>query len=77
LRGARHSVIFPDAFSNLGIDPLQKKVLVVKSMQHFYAGFAPIAAQVVYVAAPGALVPDFAQLPYRRARRTIWPMGEV
>ncbi len=73
----RSQTFNPDAFSNLGIDPLQKKVLVVKSMQHFYAGFAPIAAQIVYVAAPGALVPDFTQLPYRHARRTIWPMSEV
>jgi len=66
----------PDAFSNLGIDPTQKKILVVKSMQHFYAGFAPIAAKILYVAAPGALVPDFKQLPYQRANRALWPLAE-
>jgi microcystin degradation protein MlrC len=65
-----------DAFTNLGIDPTTKRVLIVKSMQHFYASFAPIAAQIVYVAAPGALVPDFTAIPYRRARRDIWPMKE-
>lgn len=64
----------PDAFSNLGIDPTQKKILVVKSMQHFYAGFAPIARRVIYVAAPGALVPDFTQLPYQHADRNKWPL---
>lgn len=66
----------PDAFTNLGVDPTTKQVLIVKSMQHFYAGYAPIAAQIVYVAAPGALNPDFTQVHYQRARRDIWPMNE-
>lgn len=66
----------PNAFSNLGVDPLTRKILVVKSMQHFYAGFEPIAAKVLYVAAPGALVPDFKQLPYVKARSSLWPLLE-
>ena len=65
----------PAVFTNVGIDPAAKKILVVKSMQHFYAGFEPIAAKVIYVAAPGALVPDFTLLPYRKANRAIWPLG--
>jgi microcystin degradation protein MlrC len=71
----RTQTFSPHVFSNVGIDPLQKQILVVKSMQHFYAGFAPIAAKVLYVAAPGALVPDFKLLDYRKARRDIWPMN--
>ena len=39
----------PDIFSNLGIDPLAKDLLLVKSTNHFHAGFAPIAAEIVYV----------------------------
>ena len=65
----------PQVFTNVGIDPTQKKILVVKSMQHFYAGFAPLAAKILYVAAPGALVPDFKQLPYKHANRNIWPLA--
>ena len=72
----RTQTFSPHAFSNVGIDPLQKKILVVKSMQHFYAGFAPIATKILYVAAPGALVPDFKLLDYRKARRDIWPIQE-
>ena len=62
----------PEVFTNVGIDPTRKHVLVVKSMQHFYAGFAPIARQILYVSAPGALVPDFKQLNYENARRDLW-----
>ena len=42
-------------------------------MQHFHAAYAPIASEVVYVAAPGALVPDWSLLPYTKADKTQWP----
>ncbi|MEZ4711094.1 MAG: M81 family metallopeptidase [Caldilineaceae bacterium] len=71
----RTQTFSPEVFSNVGIDPMQKKILIVKSMQHFYAGFAPIAAKIMHVATPGALVPDVTLLPYQKARRTMWPMG--
>ena len=29
----------PDVFTNLGVDPLEKQVLLIKSTNHFYAGF--------------------------------------
>lgn len=70
----RTQTFSPDVFTNVGIDPEAKKILVVKSMQHFFAGFEPIASGVAYVAAPGALVPDFTLLPYRKANREIWPL---
>ncbi len=63
-----------DCFTHVGIDPAAKRVVVVKSMQHFHAAFAPLAAEVVYVAAPGALVPDFTALPYTKVDRTQWPL---
>ena len=71
----RSQTFSPEVFTNVGIDPARKHILVVKSMQHFYARFAPIAKQILYVSAPGALVPDFKLLPYRKARRSIWPLA--
>ncbi|MCB0157726.1 MAG: M81 family metallopeptidase, partial [Caldilineaceae bacterium] len=71
----RSQTFSPEVFTNVGIDPLEKQILVVKSTQHFYARFAPIAAQVLYVTAPGALVLDFGLLPYEKARRTLWPIA--
>ena len=55
------------------VDPSTKKVVVVKSMQHFHAAYAPIASEVVYVAAPGALVPDWSLLPYTKVDKGQWP----
>jgi microcystin degradation protein MlrC len=62
-----------DAFTNVGIDPAARKVVVVKSMQHFHAEYAPVASEILYVAVPGAVAPDFLKLPYARASRAQWP----
>ena len=69
----RKQVFSPQVFSNFGIDPLQKRLLVVKSTQHFYAGLAPIASEVIYMAAPGAIAPLFRDIPYQRVDRHKYP----
>jgi microcystin degradation protein MlrC len=67
----------PSIFSDLGIDPLRKRVLIPKSLQHFYGAFAAIAAEVIYMAAPGAVAPDPRLIPYRRLdTRAMYPWVE-
>jgi microcystin degradation protein MlrC len=63
----------PDVFTNLGIDPLGKQVLLIKSTNHFYAGFAPIAAEIIYVSAPTSYPTDPARTKYTKLSRPIWP----
>ena len=63
-----------DLFSNLGIDPKQRKILVVKSNQHFYASFSQIAAQIIYAEGDGPLPRDYKRLPWRKVQRPIWPL---
>jgi len=66
----------PDIFSNLGIDPMKKDILLVKSTNHFHAGFAPIAAEILYIDA-GAPYPSNPRLTnYRKLTRAIWPRAE-
>ena len=63
----------PDIFSNLGVDPNGKEMLLVKSTNHFFAGFAPIAAEIIYIDA-GAPYPSNPKLTgYRKLDRAIWP----
>ena len=66
----------PDIFSNLGIDPLRKSLLLIKSTNHFYAGFAPIAAQVIYVDAPTSYPSNPRLTAYHKLTRRIWPRVE-
>lgn len=70
----RTQTLGSDAFTTMGIDPRTKQILVVKSMQHFHAAFAPLARQVLYVDTPGALVSDAARIPFRKADRGKWPI---
>ena len=58
----------------LGCDLAAKKIIVVKSSQHFYASFSKVAKHVIYVAAPGAVTLDLNTLPYRKVRRPKWPL---
>jgi microcystin degradation protein MlrC len=69
----RKQVFSPQVFSNLGVDPSTKRLLVVKSIQHFYAAFAPIASEIIYMAAPGAVAPRFTEIPYKRANVNMYP----
>ena len=76
LNTVRTQVFHPDAFAAVGLDPAGKKIVVVKSTQHFHAGFAPIAKEILYVAAPGAIAPDFAAIPYTKLTKSYWPRVE-
>jgi microcystin degradation protein MlrC len=67
----------PTIFSGVGIDPEAKKILVVKSTQHFHAGFGPISAQVLYAGDFGTLPGDMKVIPYARANTSrLWPFVE-
>ncbi len=77
LNSRRTQTFSPECLSELGIDPHGKKILVVKSNQHFYARFAPIAQRVIYCDAPGTSSNDLRRRPYRNLKRPIWPLDDV
>ncbi len=66
----------PELFTGVGIDPTRKRIIVVKSTQHFHAGFAPISARVIYAGDRGALAADMRTIPYRHvATSEYWPFN--
>ena len=76
LNSVRTQTFHPDAFEQFGIDLSAYKIVVVKSTQHFYAGFEPVAAEIHYVSAPGAIPPDFANIPFKKMKTPFWPRVE-
>ncbi|MFD1797288.1 M81 family metallopeptidase [Paracoccus aurantiacus] len=66
----------PSLFSVMGIVPEQKRILVVKSTNHFYAAFQPIASEIIYCSAGKPYPNDPATNPYRLVRSDIWPRSE-
>ncbi len=73
LVSVRSQTFSPAVFSGLGIELADKRLIVVKSTQHFHAQFAPLAREILYVTTPGAISMDFAALPYRVRDLDYWP----
>lgn len=76
LSDKRTQAFHPNAFTDLGLDLGTMQAVVVKSSQHFYAGFAPIATEVLYINGPGAITPDYANIPYTKRDGNYWPKVE-
>ena len=74
LNSTRAQSFDPSLFSVMGIDPTTKKILVIKSTNHFYASFSKIASEILYCSAGTPYPNNPARTPYRRARKDIWPM---
>lgn len=70
----RSQAIDPDLFTGMGCVLDDLSIIVVKSTQHFRAGFEGIAGAIHYAAAPGVVTPDLASLPYTRIVLPKWPI---
>jgi microcystin degradation protein MlrC len=69
----RTQAFHPEGLTKVGLDPATRKIVLVKSTQHFHAGFSPIAKKVLYAAPPGTLQPNFGDIPYTKLGRPYWP----
>lgn len=62
-------------FKAAGIDPRQRSVLGLKSMQHFRAAYAPIAGDIVVVdEGNGCCSQRFDRFTFRHVRRPVYPL---
>jgi microcystin degradation protein MlrC len=76
LNSTRAQSFDPSLFSAMGIEPTSRKILLIKSTNHFYDSFSRIASEIVYCSAGKPYPNSPATTPYRKARRDIWPMVE-
>jgi len=74
IHSARCQNSHPAFFVEFGVDISEKKILVVKSMQHFYGAYAPVSSKIIYTASGGCLIWDFTKFPYTKAARPVWPL---
>ena len=77
LNSVRSQVFNPDVFSNFGIDPATKKILVVKSTNHFHAAFSRISDDILYAAVDGPYPNNPQTNAYLNLTRDIWPRTEA
>ena len=63
-------------FRAFGIDPQNKNVVALKSMQHFRAAFEPIAGGIIVCDSGALCTPRYDRLPYRNVPRPIFPLDK-
>lgn len=76
LNSVRSQVFNPDVFSNFGIDPKRKALLVVKSTNHFQDAFSRISDNIYYAAVDGPYPNNPETNDYHNLTREIWPRVE-
>jgi microcystin degradation protein MlrC len=64
----------PELYRSHGIEPLDMKIVAVKSPNGFRAAYAPIAKAIFLVDTPGASTANLRSLPYGRVPRPIYPL---
>jgi len=64
----------PGCFTHAGLDPEGCRYILVKSRQHFRAGFEPIASHIVLAAGPGVCSSDYAQFDFKRLVKPMFPL---
>ena len=74
LTSTRNQAINIDLFTQLGVELQSKKIVIVKSAQHFYASFSKIAKHVIYMGGKGAATPDWDTFTYHKVKKPRWPL---
>ncbi|HVL55529.1 MAG TPA: M81 family metallopeptidase, partial [Burkholderiaceae bacterium] len=66
-----------NCFYSVGIDPMQKRYVVIKSRVHWRAGLGPLAREVIECASVGVTTSDYSMLRFSRVRRPIYPLDPI
>lgn len=72
----REQPLDPAFARTLGIDVAKMKYVAVKSAAHFRSGFERLAGSIYNVDARAILTHDFAQLPYKKIQRKMYPVAD-
>jgi len=69
--------IDPQLFRSQGIEPRDRKIVVVKSATAFRAEYKPFAAKIIMVDTPGVSTPNIRSIPFRHVSRPVYPLDEM
>lgn len=66
-------------FRSVGIEPTEKKILTIKSTQHYRASYEPLVKEIIPVDAPGISPGNLLKIKdwYKNVRRPIFPLDEI
>ena len=76
LNSNRSQTFSTDLFTELGVNISNKKILIIKSTNHFYNSFFPHVSTIIYVSVDGVYPNDPKLNNYTKLKRRIWPIFE-
>jgi len=72
----RFQPVDPEVARSVGIDPLHRKIVVLKSAVHYRASYEPLAEEIIEVDGPGLASPNLSRFKFRNIRRPIFPIDK-
>jgi microcystin degradation protein MlrC len=72
-----HAPNDPEVFRRNGIEPTEKKILLLKSRGHFRAAYEPFSKEIIEVDAPGLTTPNMKWFTYKNVPRPIFPLDDI
>lgn len=70
----RHQPWDPEIFRRAGIQPEDKKIIVVKSSMHYRAAYSELVKSIIEVDTPGLTSTNFSHFAYTNLTRPIFPL---
>ncbi|MCZ7583638.1 MAG: M81 family metallopeptidase [Deltaproteobacteria bacterium] len=67
----------PELYRSVGLEPRDARIVVVKSPAGFRAAYAPFAAEIIIVDAPGVCSSNLRSFPWKRIGRPCYPLDEI
>jgi microcystin degradation protein MlrC len=72
-----HAPNDPEIYRRNGIEPRDKKILLLKSRGDFRAAYEPFSKEVIEVDGPGLTSPNLKRFTYSNIPRPIWPFDKM
>jgi microcystin degradation protein MlrC len=66
----------PELYRSVGLEPCDAQIVLVKSPAAFRAAYAPLAAAILLIDAPGVCSPNLRSFPFKRVCRPVYPLDE-
>jgi microcystin degradation protein MlrC len=66
----------PQVFRKVGIEPAERKIIVLKDGLHFRAHYGPIARKIIFADTPGWTSPNMSLFRFDRIKRPVFPLDQ-
>lgn len=66
----------PQLFRSVGIEPCDRKILVLKDVLQFRSAYQSIAKKIIFAKTPGWTHQDFSALVYKNIQRPLFPLNQ-